>query len=189
MSSLWRSGLVIAGLLFICGMGAMGQARTVTLEPIADADLNEKKLVQNFGTMDMFAVNRSTTGYSKEAIMKFDLTKLSGTVKKATLRLYAAAANPTSVEGPVNVFVNADSSWKEEEITWESKPEPGKKIATYIQPNKLKEWVEVDVTGGISTGGLLTIHLAADYDDSRWSYSTKETLIPGTAPQLVVTLE
>jgi hypothetical protein len=177
------------GLAMLCGANVWSQARTVTLESIADVDLNEKKLVQNFGAIDMFSVNRSTSGYSKEALMKFELSKVSGKIQKATLRLYAAAANPTSVEGPVNVFVNADSSWKEEEITWESKPEPGKKIATFIQSNKLKEWVEVDVTGGISTGGLLTIHLAADYDDSRWSYSTKETLIPGTAPQLVLTLE
>jgi hypothetical protein len=96
---------------------------------------------RNFATAPWLIVKNSIPDYSCEGFLRFDLSGVKGKVSEAIVRLV-----PVHVGLPVEnaAAVVADSQWRENTITWDTKPFSGGAFATWT-PQERKP-IEFDVS-------------------------------------------
>jgi hypothetical protein len=153
-------------------------AATVTsrLVPSGDAYVSGAKPRGNFGSAD--TLRTEALRQPKRSYLKFDLTQLSGTVVKATLRLYARRADGVGY----TIQSVASNSWTEDTITHATAPPPGPAVAR-SGPVARDTWTTVDVTSLVRTNATISLALSPT-GTSSGRYGSRES--GATAPRLVV---
>ncbi len=144
--------------------------------PSADAYVSQAKPNSNFGTAPILR----TDGFPKleRSYLRFDITQLTGSVTKATLRLYAGSRDRLGYT--VRSVVSTD--WSEGGITYANAPPPGTVVATSGAVAR-DTWTSVDVTRVVNGDGAISLALTAN-GSSAGGYASRET--GATTPQLVV---
>src|SRR5581483_7899585 len=120
--------------------------------PVVDAWLEKKSPSKNYGSSTSLAVDNGKASY-----LRFTVSGLSGTVQRATLRLYVT--NGTG-NGPA-VFRTGDS-WIEKgtvSITWKNRPAPTGAALDDWGKVKASAWVEFDVTPAVAGNGTVSFVL------------------------------
>jgi len=148
--------------------------RTIVTE--ADALVKQVSPTINYGTSSSLDADGSS-GKNVESYLRFTISGVSGTIQRATLRLYAT---DNTTNGPA--VYGASATWTETEVTWNNRPGP---IGNSIE-NKLaisaNTWVEYDVTSLITGNGTYNLVLMPDSSDGV-TFSSREGSAP---PQLVL---
>jgi hypothetical protein len=148
---------------------------TVTFTPVADAYVSAGAPSTNYGTGATLRVDGSPLIYS---YLRFTVGGLTGTVTKATLRIWANSGQTTGY----GVSAVADTSWSETGITWNSAPPIGA-LAGSSGKVTLGTWTSVDVTSLITGNGTFSLALNTT-NDTALSLASRES--GANSPQLVV---
>jgi hypothetical protein len=149
---------------------------TQTFTAVADAYVDASRPKQNFGSNLKLRTDGSPV---LRSFLRFNVTSLSGSVSKATLRVYAMASGARSQT--IEAHNVADSTWGESAISNATAPAVGAVIAS---ASKIPSgtWVTYDVTAAVRGTGLVSFALTTSASqDVPWS--SKEGSNP---PQLVV---
>jgi hypothetical protein len=171
-------------LTFAVAMGGLlvslpdATATTVTarVDPSADAYVSERRPNANFGSeQELLAAGAPKVSRS---YLRFELANLSGTVAKATLRLYSTDGSRSGYE----VRTVTDTSWAEQTVTYHNAPPPGPVAAT-VPRITADASASVDLTRQVA--GARVLNLAVTATD-RVRFASRES--GGNAPQLVIEL-
>src|SRR4030095_3103997 len=94
---------------------------TYTFNPVADAYVAGDFATTNYGTSAML---KADTSPNFQSYLRFNIGDISGTVTKATLRLYTTSSSATGYQiRGVN-----DQSWEEGSVSYDSAPAVGSLI-------------------------------------------------------------
>ena len=168
--------LVIATLSVAWISRSSGAPQTLTLTPEADAYVYESKPTQNYGTATALRVDGSPI---MRSYLRFDLTTVSNTITRATLRIYAQSSHRTGYElRPVS-----DTSWSERTITYQNAPAVGSAVIGRSGGFSSGQWTTIDVTAVVQPGTKLSLAIVTG-DATQMNLASRET--GATAPQLVL---
>jgi hyaluronate lyase len=119
-----------------------------SLAAAADAHVRNGSYADtNYGTSTVLDVKKESTGYDRQAFVKFDLGGVTGTVSSATLRLYPTAAGATGIVN--QALLSASDTWTEAGLTWNTKPAAPTTLGSWtVVPGS---YVDVDVTSHVVT--------------------------------------
>lgn len=145
-----------------------------TLVPTDDAQVTESLPSNNYGSHSTLRLDASPVIRS---YLKFTLSGTSGSLTRATLRLYANSSSNTGVEA----HGSSDTSWTESTITYANAPTFGAVVSS-TGPFASGGYVEIDVTPLISGDGTYTIVLTAP-GTTGLSLGSSESANP---PELIV---
>jgi acid phosphatase type 7 len=149
---------------------------SISLTPVADAYVDSSSSGTNYGSGGTLRVDGSPTVRS---YLRFDLSRISGTIAQARLRIYANSASTNGISlYPVSV-----SSWGETNITYSTAPSLGSLFAT-TGPVSAGTWKEIDVTSLIKSSALVSLALGTP-GATAISLASRES--GANAPQLIVT--
>jgi len=157
---------------------ATAGSQTVTLTPVADARVEEANPSSNFGTATSLRVDGGN-GVHVESYLMFTASGLSGSVRNATLRIYATSA---TVDGPT--VSPAGNTWTETGITWGNKPAATGAPAADAAGISSATWVTFTVTPLVSGNGTYTFQLAGASTDGV-DFASREA---ANDPELVLTM-
>ncbi|WII40068.1 DUF7594 domain-containing protein [Paenibacillus thiaminolyticus] len=115
------------------------------ISPAADAYVRNGTYANtNYGSDNSLVVKQDgSSGYSREAYIRFDLRGLSGAVEEAKISLTTRAKQLSNLRHQAHLV--SDNSWDELKITWNNKPAGGAIIASWDVPEVGRN-VKVDVT-------------------------------------------
>ncbi|MET7481729.1 polysaccharide lyase family 8 super-sandwich domain-containing protein [Streptomyces sp. NPDC005538] len=121
----------------------------------------------NYGTTTTMVVkntNTTASGYSREALLKFDVSAITGTVSRAVLWTYGVVSDSGGTQTSLQAFATASDSWTESGVTWNTAPALGTAQGTG-QISTAADWIGLDVTSAVasavtSAGGDGTASLA-----------------------------
>ena len=117
----------------------------VILKVTDDASVLSWQFDANFNSLQQCEIRTAeNSGTDREAFLKFDLSEVKESVKRARLYVYGSAsvAEPKVFWG---VRSSENTKWKESSLTWSIKP----KYSKFIEVKHIKntaEWIEFDVT-------------------------------------------
>ncbi|MEW6120411.1 MAG: DNRLRE domain-containing protein [Pseudomonadota bacterium] len=100
-----------------------GGAGTLSLAPVADAQVASGNPTTNYGSSTSMYVQSAASGFGNErAWLRFDLSGLpaGATVSASRLKLYQW--RPAGTALPVEVRGSSDTGWSESAITWNTQP-------------------------------------------------------------------
>ena len=152
-----------------------GQTTTFTLAAAADAYVYESSPTTNYGTN---AALRADGSPIMRSYLRFDLAAVSGTIVRATLRMYANSSQSTGLEAHRSTNV----SWTESGVTYANAPPFDAPILGTSGQLTAGTWSSIDVSAAASGGGSVTLVLLT-------TSVTQVSLASGEAanwPQLVV---
>ncbi len=150
-------------------------AATYTFTPVADAYVRSDYPATNFG-LDAALVADASPDY--HSYLRFNVAEMSGTVTRATLRLYATTSSAVGCQ----VQSLADHTWDENLATYSKSPALGSPMSTSA-PFSSGTWVDVDVTSLVSGSGLYDFAVTAPSAASM-SFNSRDA--GSNAPQLVI---
>ena len=90
---------------------------------IADTYVWDGAPSSNYGSSSIINVKRSTTGYNRQGLLKFDISRFP-TVGTATL-VFNARLNTASSNVFTNIYGEPNVTWNEKTTTWYSRISPG----------------------------------------------------------------
>ncbi|HET7473859.1 MAG TPA: DNRLRE domain-containing protein [Candidatus Limnocylindrales bacterium] len=149
-----------------------------TLNPAADAYVNQGQATKNYGTDPSLRVRQSANSY--RSYLKFSVPSLSGTVRSVKLRLWVTDASPDggSVYSVANTWTESGTG----SITWNTAPPlPGTAIKA-IGATAVSTWEEIDLGPVVSGAGTYSFAIASSSGNSAY-YSSREG---AHAPELVI---
>jgi len=149
---------------------------STTFAAVADAYTDADHPSQNYG---LNAKLRVDTSPSVRSYLRFDLSGLSGTVRRARLRLYATSSLTAGYE----VRSVADTNWGELTITTGNQPPIGSSPVGVSGPVSQNNWTEVDVTSLVTGNGPVSLALIG-LDSTALAFSSRDST--ANRPQLVV---
>lgn len=172
----------------------------ITLSPTADAFVKGATPDTNFGASPELQVKRTLnpgSGRGRQAYLRFDTSSVTGTITRATLRVYGklnvvAGANR---DIPCAVFPVSNSAWTELGLTWVNKMQPNvpNELARVTVTDDVARWYEFDITAFINSeraagrtisGVLLRNMLRGETGDFYTVFNSKEAA--EDQPQLVI---
>lgn len=164
------------------------------LAPAADAYLRDGTYAAaNYGAAATMVVKQETVSFTRKALLKFDLSSLSGTITSARLKLTPTSVGMTGVTH--NLYQTAAGNWTEGSVTWNSMPANAGLLGSWEVPAAGTP-VEIDVTAAASgaMGGSKVLSLklegAANYGSaSSVEYGSKEHGNASYRPTLTVTYQ
>ena len=148
----------------------------LTFLPDADAYVDQAEPDTNFGRRSIMKVDSGSDSF--ESFIRFTVTETFGTVKKATLRVYATSNG--SNDGPAIYTVIAP--WDEETLNWNNRPSSSGAVLDNREQINSETWVEYDVTAAVTGKGIYSFIITPDSGDAI-TFATRETTRP---PELVV---
>jgi acid phosphatase type 7 len=148
---------------------------STSLTPVADAYVDSSSSGSNYGSGSTLRIDGSPTVRS---YLRFDLSRVSGTIAQARLRIYANSASTSGI----SLYPVSDSTWGETNITFSTAPAIGTLFAT-TGAVRAGTWNEVDVTNLIKSKGLVSLALGTP-GATAISLASRES--GANAPQLVV---
>ncbi len=152
-------------------------ATELTFNTEADAYVISTSPNRNYGTSSVIRVDNSpeTRSYLRFVVIGLN----NNPVQAARLRIFANSVNKT---GFIVNLVN-DSTWDEKTITYNNSPVVGGFIKQ-SQAMKKGIWIEVDLTGIITSDGIYTLAITSKSNTATSIASRKSS---GKAPQIVLT--
>lgn len=150
-------------------------AASYAFNPVADSYVNSAYSTTNYGTSTQFRVDGSPTVNS---YLRFDVSGLSGTVTKATLRIYANS-NQSLGFGTRSV---TDNSWQETTINYSNAPIMSTTITGSSGAVAAGTWKTVDVTPLVIGNGTYSFGLATT-NSTALSLASRESV---NKPELIV---
>jgi chitodextrinase len=160
------------------GVTVSTPAQSQSVVASADAHVDEASPTTNFGTTTSLRVDGGT-GTHVESYLSFTLSGLSGTVRQATLRLWASSGTG---DGPI--VTPTSTGWTENGITWANKPASTGPTIADIGGISTGTWVQVDVTNIVVGNGTYAFRLSGESTDGVDFHSREGA----NDPQLVVTM-
>jgi hypothetical protein len=129
----------------------------VALLPAADAYVKGASPTINFGASPELQVKRTLnpgSGKGRQSYLRFDTSHVTGTITKATLRVFGrlSAITATNHDIPVAAFPVSDQTWTETALTWANKPAPNvpQPLAQTVVTDDTERWYEFDITAFIN---------------------------------------
>ncbi|MDX6538867.1 MAG: hypothetical protein QOI71_477 [Gaiellales bacterium] len=144
--------------------------------PSADAYVQSDVPNSNFGTG--LTLNNVSGAPEARAYLKFDLTGVSGTITKATFRVFAQNSSGSGYE----LHTVADNSWTEAALNYTNRPLVGALIGSAAN-FATNSWTTVDVTSVVKTAGTYSFEMNATSTTLK-KYASRES--GANAPQLVL---
>ena len=152
---------------------------SAVLAPIvasADAYVQSDLAATNFGTA---ATLNNVSGTPESlAYLKFDASGVTGTITKATFRVFTQTSSGTGYA----LHTVADTSWTETGLNYTNRPAVGAVIGSAVNFTA-NTWTSVDVTSVVKTAGVYSFEMNATSANPK-KYSSRET--GANAPQLVL---
>jgi hypothetical protein len=146
-----------------------------TFAPVADAYVYSVSPTTNFGAL---TVLRADASPDMRSYLRFSLQGLTGTVRRATLRIFA---NSSSTSG-INLHSVSDNIWSESTIHYNNAPSFSSAIGSF-SPVGAGSWISIDVTAYVMGNG--TYNLALTTPGST-AISLASRQAGANAPQLIV---
>ena len=160
------------GALALPGEGASERTAVSSFRPVADAYVTESAATRNFGSQRVLI---ATVRPRARSYLRFRLSGVRGTLRRARLRVYVVAGT-----GTLKVAGVPSSRWGERAITYRNAPVP-KKATSYARARR-GAWSELDVTAIIPRSGTATLAVGA----SRGSVRFASREVRSRAPRLLV---
>jgi hypothetical protein len=152
---------------------------SAVLAPIvasADAYVQSDLAATNFGTA---ATLNNVSGTPESlAYLKFDASGVSGTITKATFRVFTQTSSGTGYA----LHTVADNIWTETGLTYANRPAVGAVIGSAVNITA-NTWTSVDVSSVVKTAGVYSFEMNATSANLK-KYASRET--GANAPQLVL---
>lgn len=165
---------------------ASSQSNNLQLNPIDDTYIDQNNAGNNYGNSSTLRVQHKPspefpTPADKEALIKFDLSQISGTVTGATLRMRIKLNRAVDHQ----LSVGTDNTWDELSATWtNTHPIASTAISSYTLPAS-GTWVDTDVTSAVAqavSADVVSFHLSAI--TSSGGYAEYWSVNSGNAPIL-----
>ncbi|MBK8905884.1 MAG: DNRLRE domain-containing protein [Anaerolineaceae bacterium] len=147
---------------------------SVTLNPVADASVYSSRPTTNQGSTTFLRLDGSP---DINSYLRFNVQGVTGSVTQATLRLYTQSTSGTGY----SVHQVADNSWGESTINYNNAPALGS-VLNNSGAISSGSYVEVDVTGYVTSNGLLSFGLSTA-DSSLLQLHSREG---ANEPELVI---
>jgi photosystem II stability/assembly factor-like uncharacterized protein len=114
----------LRGAIYVSTMGrGLWRIDDPVLLPVADAYVRDGTFQNtNFGSATSLQVKSSSTGYRRDAYLRFDISELLS-VSSATFQWTANSSDGTPIT--VSAYPVSDTTWSEQSITWNNKPSRG----------------------------------------------------------------
>ena len=180
---------LVAAASALAATGASSASSSAMFTPTADAYVDGGSPDANYGLAPNLRTDNLPT--RQRSYLRFAVSGLTGTVRQATLRMYANWANPVGVA----VHPVSDTTWGEATVTYATSPPMGT-LTISSQPTTQGAWLEIDVTSLVTgngalnlglTGSLLKGDAAHPHHYPQNDFASRET--GATAPQLVVSTD
>ncbi|OLB75036.1 MAG: hypothetical protein AUI14_22180 [Actinobacteria bacterium 13_2_20CM_2_71_6] len=172
------SSVVVLGTAAVVQLGGQGAHAAVLppAVPVADSYVQSDQPSVNFGTA--LTLNNVSGTPEARAYLKFDLSGVSGTITKATFRVFTQTSSGTGYE----LHAVADNTWTEGGLTYANRPAVGGTVgvATNFTANT---WTTIDVTSVVTAPGVYSFEMNAVSANLK-KYASRES--GANAPQLVV---
>jgi subtilisin family serine protease len=145
----------------------------------------------NFGSSaDLVVRKASTTGSTREAYIKFDLSSLSS-ITTAKLRLSGRISDASSASIVTQIFSSSNTTWNESTLTWNNKPASGSTVrgSVTVSGTTAKTY-EIDLSSFLKSefaAGRKVVTLVlknASTTTAQTIFASDET---ANGPQLVIT--
>lgn len=148
---------------------------TFMFSPAADAYVNESSPANNYGAVTTLRADASPI---LRSYLRFDVQGLSGTVTRATLRIFANSGSSTGYE----VRSVADNTWTEGTINYGNAPAFDGVTGT-SGPFGTGVWTTVNITPLVGGDGTFSIALTTT-NNTAFSLASRESGV--NAPQLII---
>lgn len=169
------------------------------LLPTTDTYVKGSAPTINYGGASELQVKRTLnpgSGKGRQAYLRFDTAQVTGSITRATLKVYGALNAVTGINRniPVAVFPVSNQTWLESAVVWNDKPAPNEPtpLAQAIVTDATPRWYEFDVTGFINaeraagrfvTGVLLRNMERGETGDYYTAFDSREGI---NQPRLVI---
>ena len=147
---------------------------TTTVAPVADSWANSDAATKNYGSDTTLRVDDSPV---RHVYLRFDLQSLSGSVARATLRLYSSDESTRGYQA-----WSTSGDWSESSLTWLNAPPAGTLLGE-SGSFEANTWTSVDVSRMVTGAGVYNIELTTISPNSK-HFASREA--GANAPQLVV---
>jgi hypothetical protein len=151
-----------------------------TFTPVADARVDANNPALNYGSDTVLKVDGDPR---YETFLRFNVSGVSGAVRRVKLRMYATDA---TANGPA--VYTTSSAWEESTLTFQSKPAAQTLVST-AGSVAAGAWVEWDVTAAVQGNGTVNLAVMPTGPDGTVFYSRNTNSNAAYRPQLVVTAE
>jgi hypothetical protein len=128
---------------------------TMAFVPSADARVEQGHPTRNFGHSTWLGTD-GKPGARLLTILRFNLKRISGSVRRATLRLYVFR-DPTH-DGPA--LYRTSNGWTEAGVNWKTRPKPSGAAIADMGSAAVRSWVTLDITPLVRGNGVLNLLLA-----------------------------
>ena len=183
------SGVAVAAVAAAAGalltVVPSASAAPTTFTPVADTYVNSLNPTTNYGTATQLGVDKSEV---KKLYLKFDLTGVTGTIASVKLRLHVQdVAGAESTNGGTYQLMS-NTTWAETGPTYNNQPAIDGTALGTLGAVARNAWVELDVTGKITPGGVISIggfsssKNGADYDSREAGALSPQLVIDTTTP-------
>jgi len=154
---------------------------SLTFTPVADTYVSSNKPNNNYGTATSLRFRNSSTTHL--TYLKFDISGISGSVQRATLRLYVTTGSNDNgtVYLASNNYVNSSTPWTETGLTWNNADRNGTALQSR-GPLTSNTWLEWEVTSAVNGNGTVSFGFLNSSTTNGY-LSSREGANP---PQLVV---
>ena len=146
-----------------------------TFAPVADAYVYSVNPTTNFGAL---TVLRADASPDMRSYLRFQLQGLTGTVRRATLRIFANSASTSGI----NIHRVSENTWSESTIHYNNAPSFGSAIGSF-SPVGAGSWISIDVTAYITGNGTYNLALTTP-GSTAISFASRQA--GANAPQLIV---
>ncbi len=141
-----------------------------------DAYVQSDVPASNFGTAT--TLNNVSGTPEARAYLKFNVSGVSGTITKATFRVFTQTSSGSGYE----LHTVGDNTWTEAGLNYSNRPAVGALIGTAVNFTA-NTWTSVDVTSVVKANGTFSFEMNA-VSTSLKKYASKES--GANAPQLVL---
>jgi hypothetical protein len=148
---------------------------SLTFLPVGDSYVNESSPTTNYGTTTTLRMDASPI---LRSYLRFNVQGLSGTVTRATLRVFA---NSASSLGCVANRVS-NNTWTESTLNYNNAPALGSVIGS-SSPFGAGAWIDIDITAYITGNGTYNLALTTP-SSTAVSLASRES--SGNAPRLII---
>lgn len=154
------------------------------LKPVADTYVKERYPTKNYSNETNIVASNYERGNAQSAYLKFDLTKISGSINKAQLKLIPSLNRTVSK----NFKTVANSSWTEEGLTWRTQPETSTQAGSYAGQVQTETPIFIELNRSdiqAYAGKLLTIKIDnLEADNNTLQVYSRE--VPQKEPELIL---
>lgn len=153
--------------------------RTVSLPSVADAYVRDGTYAAtNYGATPTMVIKNDTAGYARQALVRFDLSSISGTITAAKLKLAPRIVGQTTAMTH-NIY-QVGNGWTESGVNWNNRPADMQALGSWAVP-AINTYATLDVTSATVNAAavdkLLSLRVAgaANYGANGWvEYASKE---------------